>query len=69
MVKFKKMIQFIEKCNLQSQIDFNFNFVNDFYMRKEKMFFIQLKQIFPDINSTEKQKKLKRKKFLERDII
>src|SRR3712207_7380604 len=60
-IKIQKMIKFIEKCNLQSQIDFDFNFVNDFYMRKEKMFFIKLKQIFPDINSTEKQKKRDRK--------
>lgn len=65
-IKIQKMIQFIEKCNLQSQIDFNFNFVNDFYMRKEKMFFIQLKQIFPDINSTEKQKKSEKEEILRK---
>lgn len=65
-IKIQKMIQFIEKCNLQNQIDFDFNFVNDFYMRKEKMFFIQLKQIFPDINSTEKQKKSEKEEILRK---
>lgn len=63
-IKIQKMIKFIEECNLQSQIDFDFNFVNDFYMRKEKMFFIQLKQIFPDINSTEKQKMNEKEEIL-----
>lgn len=63
-IKIQKMIKFIEECNLQSQIDFNFNFVNDFYMRKEKMFFIQLKPIFPDINSTEKQKMNEKEEIL-----
>ena len=65
-IKIQKMIKFIEKCNLQSQIDFDFNFVNDFYMRKEKMFFIKLKQIFPDINSTEKQKKSEKEETLRK---
>lgn len=65
-IKIQKMIQFIEKCNLQSQIDFNFNFVNDFYMRKEKNVFYTIKANFSRHQFYRKTKKSEKEEILRK---